>query len=82
MYVFFCLFFSRVARAGVQMTEIMLAHLVNQFTVLIGQTALVFLFMLLVFNIACNGSLTLAVFITLLQGLCGMSYGKNNHQTH
>jgi hypothetical protein len=61
---------------GVQMTEIMLAHLVNQFTVLIGQTALVFLFMLLVFNIACHGSLALAVFITLLQGLCGMSYGK------
>ncbi|EFX78467.1 ABC protein, subfamily ABCH [Daphnia pulex] len=61
--------------AGVQMTEIMLAHLVNQFTVLIGQTALVFLFMLLVFNIACHGSLALAVFITLLQGLCGMSYG-------
>ena len=54
----------------------MLAHLVNQFTVLIGQTALVFLFMLLVFNIACHGSLALAVFITLLQGLCGMSYGK------
>ena len=61
---------------GVQMTEIMLAHLVNQFTVLMGQTALVFLFMLLVFNIACHGSLALAVFITLLQGLCGMSYGK------
>lgn len=61
---------------GVQMTEIMLAHLVNQFTVLVGQTALVFLFMLLVFNIACHGSLALAVFITLLQGLCGMSYGK------
>ncbi len=60
------------------MTEIMLAHLVNQFTVLIGQTALVFLFMLLVFNIACHGSLALAVFITLLQGLCGMSYGKSN----
>lgn len=57
----------------------MLAHLVNQFTVLIGQTALVFLFMLLVFNIACHGSLALAVFITLLQGLCGMSYGKLNN---
>lgn len=69
--LYFCLF-----QTGVQMTEIMLAHLVNQFTVLIGQTALVFLFMLLVFNIACHGSLALAVFITLLQGLCGMSYGK------
>ena len=53
----------------------MLAHLVNQFTVLVGQTALVFLFMLLVFNISCNGSLPLAIFITLVQGLCGMCYG-------
>jgi len=60
---------------GVQTTEIMLAHLVNQFTVLVGQTALVFLFMLLVFNISCNGSLPLAIFITLVQGLCGMCYG-------
>lgn len=61
--------------AGVQMTEILLAHLVNQFTVLLGQTALVFLCMLAVFNIPCQGNLALAVFITLLQGLCGMSFG-------
>lgn len=54
----------------------MIAHLVNQFTVLVGQTALVFLFMILVFNIHCEGSLPLAIFITLLQGLCGMCYGK------
>ena len=61
---------------GVTTTEIMVAHLVNQFTVLCGQTALVFLFMLLVFAIPCHGSLASAVFITLLQGLCGMSYGE------
>lgn len=61
--------------AGVTTTEIMIAHLVNQFTVLMGQTALVFLFMILVFQIPCVGSLSLAVFITLLQGMCGMSYG-------
>ncbi|XP_046646484.1 ABC transporter G family member 20-like [Daphnia pulicaria] len=61
--------------AGVQMTEVLLAHLVNQFTILLGQTALVFLCMLAVFNIPCEGNLALAVFITLLQGLCGMSFG-------
>jgi hypothetical protein len=59
------------------MTEILLAHLVNQFTILLGQTALVFVCMLAVFNIPCEGNLALAVFITLLQGLCGMSFGKN-----
>lgn len=61
--------------AGVTTTEIMIAHLVNQFTVLMGQTALVFIFMILVFQIPCVGSLSLAIFITLLQGMCGMSYG-------
>ena len=64
------------------MTEVMIAHLVNQFTVLCGQTALVYIFMLLVFDVACHGSLVLAVIITLLQGLCGMCYGtKRGHQT-
>ena len=55
--------------------EILVAHLVNEFIVLCGQTTLVFLFMLLVFAIPCHGSLVSAVFITLLQGICGMSYG-------
>ena len=64
--------------AGVTTTEIMIAHLVNQFTVLMGQTALVFVFMILVFQIPCIGSLTLAIFITLLQGMCGMSYGMSS----
>ena len=54
----------------------MVAHLVNQFTVLLGQTALVFIFILGVFAIPCHGNLGSAVFLTLLQGLCGMSYGN------
>ena len=29
-----------------------------------------------VFNSTCVGSIALAIFITLLQGLCGMSFGK------
>ena len=58
------------------MTEVLFAHLVNQFTVLVGQTALVFICMLWIFSIPCEGNLFTAVIITLLQGLCGMSYGK------
>ena len=54
----------------------MVAHIANQFSVLVGQTALVYIFMMLVFNIHCQGSLPLAIFITLLQGLCGMCYGE------
>lgn len=45
---------------GVQISEILLAHVVNQFSVLVGQTVLVFLFMLAVFHIPCEVSLTMA----------------------
>lgn len=58
------------------MTEILLSHLVNQFTAMIGQTALVFLVVLLIFNIPCHGNLALAVFITSLQSFVGMSFGN------
>ena len=61
--------------AGVTTTEIMIAHLANQFSVLVGQTTLVFIFMLVVFAIPCHGSQGTAIFITLLQGMCGVSYG-------
>ena len=37
--------------AGVQMTEILFAHVVNQFMVLVGQTGLVFFVMLVLFKI-------------------------------
>ena len=57
------------------MSELMIAHVVNQLIVLTGQTVFVYLFTLLVFKISFHGSLALAVFITLLQGLCGMSLG-------
>lgn len=63
---------------GVKMPEILLSYLINQFTVLVGQTALVFVVMLLVFNIPCQGNLAVAVLITLLQGLVGISFGKLN----
>ncbi|KAI9553796.1 ABC protein [Daphnia sinensis] len=67
--------FDRSIVAGVQMTEYMVAHLVNQLIVLVGQILFVYLFALIVFNSACHGNFVLALFITLLQGLCGMSFG-------
>jgi len=66
---------DRCLVAGVQMTEVLVAHVANQFTILVGQTGLVFFVMLVVFKIPCVGSLPLAVFISLMQGLCGMSFG-------
>jgi hypothetical protein len=58
------------------MPEILLGYLINQFTVMIGQTALVYLVMLTLFKIPCQGNLALAICITLLQGLVGISFGK------
>ena len=58
------------------MPEILLAHSINQFTILNGQTILVFAFMILVFGITCGGSLTLAFALGMVQGLCGMCYGN------
>jgi ABC-type multidrug transport system permease subunit len=68
--------FDRSLVAGVRMIEFMIAHVVNQLVVLMGQTLFVYLFALLVFKIPFHGSLPLAVLITLLQGLCGMSFGN------
>ncbi|XP_057380012.1 ABC transporter G family member 20-like [Daphnia carinata] len=61
--------------AGVQMIEILMGYLINQFTVMVGQTALVFIIMLLVFDTPCHGNLALAVFVTFLQGFVGMCFG-------
>ncbi|KAI9558879.1 ABC protein [Daphnia sinensis] len=66
---------DRSLAAGVQMSEILISNLTSQFTTMVGQTALIFLGMLLIFKVPCNGNLALAVLITLLQGIVGMCFG-------
>ncbi|XP_041985170.1 ABC transporter G family member 23 isoform X2 [Aricia agestis] len=61
--------------AGVYPGEILFSHVVTQFVVMCGQTALVLLFMILVFGVKCNGNIAYVVMLTLLQGLCGMCFG-------
>lgn len=61
--------------AGVTPTEILFSHVVTQFVVMCGQTALVLIFMILVFGVECKGDLFSAVLLTILQGLCGMCFG-------
>ena len=41
-----------------------------------GQTALVLIFMILVFGVECKGDVFAAVILTILQGLCGMCFGE------
>lgn len=40
-----------------------------------GQTALVLIFMILVFGVECKGDIGWVVVLTILQGLCGMCFG-------
>ncbi|KAI4460748.1 atp-binding cassette sub-family h member 1 [Holotrichia oblita] len=61
--------------AGVTPGEILFSHVVTQFVVMCGQTALVLIFMMLVFGVQCKGDIGWVILITILQGLCGMCFG-------
>jgi len=56
--------------------EILFSHVITQFVVMCGQTALVLLFMIGVFGVECKGDLAWVVVLTILQGLCGMCFGE------
>ncbi|KAL1494778.1 hypothetical protein ABEB36_010323 [Hypothenemus hampei] len=61
--------------AGVSPGEILFSHVVTQFVVMCGQTALVLIFMILVFEVECKGDILMVIILTILQGLCGMCFG-------
>ncbi|XP_046816635.1 ABC transporter G family member 23 isoform X1 [Vespa crabro] len=61
--------------AGVTPGEILFSHVVTQFVVMCGQTALVLIFMILVFRVECKGEIGWVIILTILQGLCGMCFG-------
>lgn len=55
--------------------EVLFSHVITQFVVMCGQTALVLIFMILVFGVQCNGDIGWVIVLTILQGLCGMCFG-------
>ena len=61
--------------AGVTPGEILFSHVVTQFVVMCGQTALVLIFMIIVFGVECKGDIEWVIVLTILQGLCGMCFG-------
>lgn len=61
--------------AGVSSLETMLAHLFSQLFVISVQIVLLLLFVLLVFKLPNEGSLTLVVVLIVLQGITGISFG-------
>lgn len=62
--------------AGVSPGEILFSHVITQFVVMCGQTALVLIFMILVFGVECKGEIGWVIVLTILQGLCGMCFGE------
>ncbi len=61
--------------AGVLPSEVLAAHVVTQFLIIVGQTAITLAFILLVFKVPCKGPVGWLVGLALLQGAAGMSYG-------
>ncbi|ROT85072.1 putative ABC transporter G family member 23-like [Penaeus vannamei] len=61
--------------AGVQSSEVMLAHLTTQMMVMLVQIALILVFMFPVFQLPCEGNMLWVVLLSILQGFCGMTFG-------
>jgi type IV secretory pathway TrbD component len=68
--------FYRSMVAGVSGYEIMLAQVLTQFVVLIGQVATTLIFTLVVFQVPCNGPVVWVIVLALLQGTAGMCFGN------
>lgn len=60
---------------GVTGIELLFAHVITQFAVMVMQTILVLVCTFCIFDITQKGNIGLVVFLTLLVGLCGMCFG-------
>ncbi|XP_077287586.1 ABC transporter oskyddad [Arctopsyche grandis] len=61
--------------SGITGTEILFSHVITQFIVMCVQTLLVLLFAFAVFGLTCRGDMFWVVVLTLITGLCGMTFG-------
>lgn len=62
--------------SGITGTEILFSHVITQFVVMCGQTILVLVFAFAIFNLTIHGEMFWVSLLTVLTGLCGMSFGK------
>lgn len=61
--------------SGVLSIHIFFAHFIVEFVMMLLQTIIMLIFMFNVFGVNINGSIILVVLLTLVQGVCGMSFG-------
>lgn len=64
--------------AGVSTIEIVLTHFVTQFMIIVVQTAAIVLIAFLLYQVEFFGNFTIIMVLLLLQGTCGMVYGKKS----
>lgn len=57
-------------------TEILFSHVITQFIVMCVQTLLVLVCVFGVFKLMCEGPMIWVVILTLMTGLCGMTFGN------
>ncbi|XP_025836183.1 ABC transporter G family member 20 [Agrilus planipennis] len=60
---------------GINGIEILFAHVITQFVVMVGQSIMVLIFSFAVFNLTLNGNIFLVALLTMMTGLCGMCFG-------
>lgn len=60
---------------GVTTSEILVTHLISQITVIIIQVSTALCICFLHFDVECKGSMTAVIWLTMLEGICGMTYG-------
>jgi hypothetical protein len=58
------------------MNEVFISYLAKESITMIIQSLLLYVVLLLICNIPCLGSVTLAIFITFLEGFSGMCFGN------
>lgn len=68
--------FDRSWVSGVTAAQVFMSHIMLQFIVLIFQVFGLLIFTFLVFDIPSRGPFILVIIMTLIQGVCGMAYGK------
>jgi hypothetical protein len=61
---------------GINGVELLFSHVITQFTVMFGQSAMVLFFSFYIFGITQNGNLLLVVILIIMTGLCGMCFGE------
>lgn len=67
--------YVRYLIAGVSEVEILLSHVIWNSLLMFIKTFMVFNVSFFVFNVPCIGDLTLVMWLLLLTGFCGLSFG-------